>query len=80
MAIHTPKAFLRGRNGVVKVPGVWLMKFNRKLKLQAIAEREKWDKAIRANNMVDAKGNLIANPITKFQVLHPTKGFRTERF
>lgn len=80
MTNHTPKAFLRGRNNTRRPVNTYLNLLNAKLLELALKERAAWGKIIKANGLKDSKGRTLANPITKFTQLHPTKGYRTEHF
>ncbi|MDW9491745.1 hypothetical protein [Sinorhizobium meliloti] len=80
MTIHTPKAFLRGRNGINRPHSTYLNLLNAKFLTEALKEREAWDKTIDANKLTDRKGNRLKNPITKYRQLHATKGYRLHTF
>ena len=78
---HSVKAFTRGRNGYQKPTGTGMLKLlNQKLLREAVELRQEWDRHIRSNRLLGFNGQPLANPITKYPYLHPTKGYRTERF
>ncbi|MDW9531949.1 hypothetical protein RWE87_13785 [Sinorhizobium meliloti] len=80
MTIHTPKAFLRGRNNIQRPYSTTLNLLNARLLEAALKEREKFDEVIDANKLTDRKGNRLKNPITKYRQLHATKGYRLHTF
>jgi hypothetical protein len=80
MTIHTPKAFRRGRNQVIRPINTYLNLRNAKLKDDAEKERARWAKDIKANHLVGANGMPLPNPIKGYMQLHPTRGYKFERF
>jgi len=77
---HSPKAFTRGRNQIKRPHSTYLNRLNARLLEKALAAREDWDRIIDANRLTDGKGRRLANPITGYLRIHPTKGYRSERF
>lgn len=77
---HSPKAFTRGRNQIKRPHSTYLNRLNANLLEKALKAREDWDRIIDANHLKDAKGQRLANPITSYLRIHPTKGYRSERF
>lgn len=80
MTRHTPKAFVRGRNGYKRPVNTYLNLLNAKLLGEAEQERADWAAKIKANHLTGRDGRPLANPITHYSYLHPTKGYRTVRF
>ncbi|MBB5276283.1 hypothetical protein HNR26_002335 [Rhizobium rosettiformans] len=78
--IHSPKAFTRGRNNPIRPHSTYLNRLNAKLLEEALIERDEWDKIIDANKLKDSRGQRMANPVTGHLRIHPTKGYRFDRF
>lgn len=80
MTTHTPKAFLRGRNQVIRPHNTYLNLLNAKAKELAEAARAYWAKEIKANRLLGRDGEAMSNPIKGWMRLHPTRGYKFERF